>query len=1750
MSAPEPIIARLVDFREGVKRRNLNPFEFSEKALLSGENVELQQPALMTRRGIKPIGADAAGSQEILAWDFDDEASPPGTLSALQEITNGSDVATVRDPGARIVGGTAKAAWDASGYYICCKTSDAGNPVYLEIADTGNWFVDDDFTLSIDFYAVECNWTAGYPDYLDVRLMEGPGWHVDYVQAHQGCSREYEAVLLYIDADGGEQWDVEVSLDASWEWNTDDFYPASSTYPYRRVVVSRVGSLWTISVYPCSEAGVIDEEAVVSDSTTQSPTFDTISTSTLKIGKAWVAVWSDGSVPSGCIPGAITELDTGIYICNITFTKTLGLTTAVTDGVIPAMKQVRFPSADASYLVFQTQDPSDGSSALWALTDELPVEGAQPTYDALYDLGTDANVVDITVLNDRAIITDGINNAPVVFLGGLTTTGTDWAKPLLVLLSPDGEAHYDISSAVLDTDSDNVAAVGDLTQDGYLAVCCDVPWVSAFRLELGTGSSKTEADETTLIATIESDDDVERQNLAQLATRWIRDQTEGTEQNLGAAAVVNNGGTPNTVNIWCVSHGYSAGDTIIIEGSTNYNGIHVLPVQSSGTAHYIEIVSAYTAETMDGSETVQAPCAGHFEGSLQYLTDGDSAVDYGGAPNTVTVPCAAHGYVAGDTIELRDTDNYDGTYVLPTQTNGDTDNIEIESAYSAETFGGNETAAQRLTLGASNDEPLAEVGVLVSLSSTETPYILGWYSDGEQDGEVAVTPDYDDGTVGAWYGLQITDRGVHPILDGTGWTTVYEPSPTYGLNKAGISGEYSIRQVIPVHSSGVIGNKVRVTIEATYGTNKSTIGAGYSGSTQKYVIKAGFLALHMAIVERDSGANGTETPTEIAANAQIVYDGATVDVILSESGDGETILAALDYDYDASNEYIVIADMGNGYGFTVDVSGLDNNYTENNCAAFRPDVTGTYYFKANTQSYDDDTVSGFTTMSGAACVSKLEVAGGTPVISSQHVCITTMSVVGLEEFRSVDIDQNEPSGTLIWHCVSFDLGQSWYIWTTAWHEIARNNSGTWEYHDGSSWQSASINSMMQALNEAMADTDNQWAKAGVEALTMTNWHDTDGVEVGFTTEVWFAAALTASSSRYPSISSYEATILGSGQTLIERWKDGSWDSQTWTDGTEAGGVSFAQSGNVVYNDSGNYSDSDYGAVDGQPGYWWRFRYGYGFSSDATIDRILFQAPTQPLRNIGSAALENCMSFVVEDVSEDSLADYAVYVSDSTETSTAPCYYEDDGGKQAIGSNDAIYIGYAASPFVEMAITMAPTGANTASSFTMYYWTGKQWSLLSHTDKTRGFHQNGRIQWAAQTDWKKGRIDVGNYSVGYWVKLVPKSDMSTSTEVAEVRLLPQPTALVKYDHCAVLRDRLVLGKRSDAPDQVDVSRALEEYGFSGEDSYSLRVGGEDGITALFTAWNNVFIAKPMDAALLAESDGVTATRLEVGHTPVNAKVMVRAPMGGMSAAGDASQQGLFFINTEGAFVYSGLQADQSFGTARSQFLSADVDWWDDQATYRIDTDNLHIACGAYWPERHWVVWSVPMITDGETPQTTNNRLIVFDLALQAWLPPMTATLASLATAYHYNANAANKLGKQGLYGGGYDGRIYRLFAFDDDFDLTELADEEITAFAETGWLDFGDSTWFKHLRSLTVFANAEGTDGDITVKVYVDGLTTEDEMSPTFANCADLSGKEAHFDFTKINIQGRWFKFRFDFTGPTRIYAVVAELGYMRKWPSG
>lgn len=76
---------------------------------------------------------------------------------------------------------------------------------------------------------------------------------------------------------------------------------------------------------------------------------------------------------------------------------------------------------------------------------------------------------------------------------------------------------------------------------------------------------------------------------------------DSAEQTLNNAAAVDKGG--GLVGIPLTGHGHSEGEILLLNGSTNYDGVYTLPSQSSGSANEIIITATYQAETFAGTET-------------------------------------------------------------------------------------------------------------------------------------------------------------------------------------------------------------------------------------------------------------------------------------------------------------------------------------------------------------------------------------------------------------------------------------------------------------------------------------------------------------------------------------------------------------------------------------------------------------------------------------------------------------------------------------------------------------------------------------------------------------------------------------------------------------------------------------------------------------------------------------------------------------------------------------------------------------------------------------------------------------------------------------------------------------------------------------------------------------------------------------------------------------------------------------------
>jgi hypothetical protein len=396
-------------------------------------------------------------------------------------------------------------------------------------------------------------------------------------------------------------------------------------------------------------------------------------------------------------------------------------------------------------------------------------------------------------------------------------------------------------------------------------------------------------------------------------------------------------------------------------------------------------------------------------------------------------------------------------------------------------------------------------------------------------------------------------------------------------------------------------------------------------------------------------------------------------------------------------------------------------------------------------------------------------------------------------------------------------------------------------------------------------------------------------------------------------------------------------------------------------------------------------------------------------------------------------------------------------------------------------------------------------------------------------------------VGYWLQFNVSATLDDWVHIDECRVQPVPEALVKHKYAGTVANRIALANRSDAFDQIDTSRPWEEYGFNGATSISQRIGNLGAIRGMVEIFDVLWVWKDADWYAFNPEASPTFVRLEAsGQTPINPRCVVRAPIVQYSQ-GDIQQgaelvntQGVFFLNQSGAWNLTG--GDQG----RIVKVSQNVNWWDSDADNpKLDLSYLYKSCGCYWPERHWVLWSVPMITGTGTSQTTLNRIIALDIQSGSWMPPITIATSALCPAWTRNTSAPGKLGTWALYGANYTGELIRLFGADQTTD----DGTSITCYAETGWLNFGAPGLEKLIRNLSIWGKTTGT--VIRLRIYVDGSDYPVNLSST--DLSDVTGSLFVQQFTNRNIEGRHFKFRIEVTGVTEIYGLQILAEPTRDW---
>jgi len=1359
-------------------------------------------------------------------------------------------------------------------------------------------------------------------------------------------------------------------------------------------------------------------------------------------------------------------------------------------GIVRMIKQVRFPKSSSSCLLVQVQ--YQNVDYLYASITQLP--STSLSWERVYTFDTDPGTCAVAVLGDRAIIT-APRTVPLVFSGGLKEDGSDWAFPIHVLVSEDsGDTPQWIGDEALDIDPKSTLPIGTIGSNGTILVRSDIPKLEGIRMEFLTPNTSSDPLAESVFITCYLDDDI-KVDLFDLTqgeiTNWdtafratsteTGNSTPPTDTNSASNVTVFDTYCPVPYQGRITKVGFASQST----GNVKFKiGVFYTP----NYVYYIEDLETFN-KTVTGYQefTLSTPYEvtslyGVIVGvyfadshSKTYQTSGGLAL------------LTASGDITGNSLAFTYYSEYwsgiHATYDTPFPKNmgrftDGVDPVSIGSGGTCKYI----NPGNRVNMGSLDYEIKSIAGngtgvgaIVLDQTTTETSV------DSIEAGE------FNQGTL---VSLPAENYGA--------------PVATYVRNSTVEMRGYSIRQKISGADLLAGGDNIQIK----FAWNGDCLGYWYHPNT----IIGG-----ASIGQLDTGANTVDNPVPFTFNG-----GQQTCSITSGSS---VITDTLNFTISTSNDYLICYEVALDPNFYQPLNSVyyHGGFLDASAGAgvyyrlrqYRD--SGGNYHTLYSPSYLQKTVTGFDYRAGLCFgVSEVRVVPDAPTEFTATAMVDEYNAVDVTYATEVTVIAtcNVPSGTEIYLAMSFDGGDVFKAWcSSAWREIAKDDSGTWKYNTSATstptWVASTVNSDLGALQDAFAISYNQMTLATMEGMSTGDWASTGGFQSGTTTSITPAFYLSAGSLSTPNLQDLVFSF-GAGGTPVTIHSGGTWKENPFRgDGTVISDIAFAQDGIIGIS---TRIPADHYFLHGIPGFWFQIE-PLTMDAATSLSRLSYKAPIQPLQSIGIGRFSPCLAFTLVQTSTGATRDYAIEVSDETYVSYADC---------PMTTAHKLYVGGLQQFNSILIIPSIYNNTNTAT-LSAEYWDGTSWQSATIYDGTavsgKCFAQTGYVTVTVPADWKQC-TPIANADRGYYLRFSVSAALTDTTRIVEAKLTLIPRALTPYEFVASFSDRVALVSSPSAPDETAISGPFAEYDWTSANSGLYRIGGPDRPIAVLDAWGTLLIAKPNGWYRLDLN-----TFKFVGHetpfVPTNGQVVVKAPMAGT----DGTRSALYFLGNEGAYAFAGLFLDNVDDAARPLDISQFVNYWDPEAIPRIDRNNLWRACGAAWKD--FVLWAVPMIIDDQqSEQTSNNRIIAYNTRTGTWISPMDISATTLAPAYAYSADSPSKMGRPILYAGDSSGNIMQLFDDNDD------NGSYITATGRSGTLAPDGPGVYKDLLKVRVYGTATGS---VLINLYIN-YEDEPRVSKYLGDLVDANGIPKT-DFITPNLEFRTLEWEIVTTGIAEITAL-------------
>lgn len=241
------------------------------------------------------------------------------------------------------------------------------------------------------------------------------------------------------------------------------------------------------------------------------------------------------------------------------------------------------------------------------------------------------------------------------------------------------------------------------------------------------------------------------------------------------------------------------------------------------------------------------------------------------------------------------------------------------------------------------------------------------------------------------------------------------------------------------------------------------------------------------------------------------------------------------------------------------------------------------------------------------------------------------------------------------------------------------------------------------------------------------------------------------------------------------------------------------------------------------------------------------------------------------------------------------------------------------------------------------------------------------------------------------------------------------------------NRMFIGNTNAQPSRIYWSVLGNPEDWTGTGSGSQDVGLNDGDTLVAGA------TVGLDTVLLFKQNSIWTLATRSAPFPLYGPVF--------RGVGAISKRGIVYVDGIIYFITSEPRMKATDGTTIYDFPDSIDDIWDG-----LNSSRLKYAHGIYNRRLNQIQWFVSSYTS-----TTNDLCLIWDLKRKCWLKHNSGQ----------NINASVFAQDRTIYGGGYDGKIYK-FDVSGKYSDDSNGGSAIDAYWETGWFDYGDALAYKYI----------------------------------------------------------------------------------------